>query len=141
MASTDSPAATTANAPVLVTADNFNRAETDKYFGDFVKRGALGRFWHFRELPSIDIDSVRPNRDTLYSHAVFDLDAGPATITLPDAGKRFMSMIVIDEDRKTPELSADREGLELHGAALSSTSRIVNGTWKFPEAQPLEEQP
>ena len=29
---------------------------------------------------------------------MFDLDAGPATITLPDAGKRFMSMMVIDED-------------------------------------------
>jgi len=29
---------------------------------------------------------------------VFDLDAGPVTISLPDAGKRFMTMIVIDED-------------------------------------------
>src|SRR5262249_14550463 len=34
--------------------------------------------------------------------AVFDLDAGPVTITLPDAGKRFMSMQVIDEDQYTP---------------------------------------
>ena len=42
------------------------------------------------------------NRDTLYSSAVFDLDAGPVTITLPDAGKRFMSMQVIDEDQYTP---------------------------------------
>ncbi len=42
------------------------------------------------------------NRDTLYSLAVFDLDAGPVTITLPDAGKRFMSMQVIDEDEYTP---------------------------------------
>jgi len=40
----------------------------------------------------------RCNRDTLYSTAVFDLDAGPVTITLPDAGKRFMTMIVINED-------------------------------------------
>ncbi len=47
---------------------------------------------------------MRPNRDTLYSHAVFDLDAGPATITLPEAGKRFMSMIVIDEDHYVPEV-------------------------------------
>ena len=29
---------------------------------------------------------------------MFDLDAGPVTITLPDAGKRFLTMIVIDED-------------------------------------------
>ena len=41
------------------------------------------------------------NRDTLYSAAVFDLDAGPVTITLPDAGKRFMSMQVINEDQYT----------------------------------------
>jgi hypothetical protein len=47
---------------------------------------------------------VRPNRDTLYSHAVWDLDAGPATITLPEAGKRFMSMIVIDEDHYVPNV-------------------------------------
>jgi hypothetical protein len=70
---TDTPSTT---STVPVTADNFIRAETDKYFGDFVKRGALGKLWHFRELPSIDLDSVRPNRDTLYSHAVFDLEAG-----------------------------------------------------------------
>jgi hypothetical protein len=43
------------------------------------------------------------NRDTLYSLSVFDLDAGPVTVALPDAGQRFMSMQVIDEDhyRKT----------------------------------------
>ena len=36
--------------------------------------------------------------------AVFDLDAGPVTITLPDPGKRFLSMQVIDEDEYTPEV-------------------------------------
>jgi len=40
----------------------------------------------------------RMNRDTLYSSAVFDLDAAPVTITLPDAGKRFRSMFVVNED-------------------------------------------
>ena len=43
------------------------------------------------------------NRDTLYSAAVFDLDAGPVTIALPDPGKRFLSMQVIDEDEYTPD--------------------------------------
>jgi len=32
---------------------------------------------------------------------VIDLDAGPVTVTLPNAGKRFMSMQVIDEDHYT----------------------------------------
>jgi hypothetical protein len=44
---------------------------------------------------------IRFNRDTLYSGAVFDLDAGPVTVRLPDAGKRFMSMQVINEDQYT----------------------------------------
>ena len=89
---------------VPVTVDTFVRAESDMYFGLFVKRGALGKFYHFRELPPIDDPGVRPNRDTLYSEAVFDLEAGPATITLPEAGSRFMSMIVIDEDHYVPEV-------------------------------------
>jgi hypothetical protein len=51
---------------VPVTADNFVRAETDMYFGVFVKRSGPGTFYHFRELPPIDGPGVRPNRDTLY---------------------------------------------------------------------------
>jgi Protein of unknown function (DUF1254) len=47
-----------------------------------------------RDLP-VENTGVLPNRDTFYSFAVFDLDAGPVTITLPDAGKRFMSLMVI----------------------------------------------
>ena len=47
---------------------------------------------------------MRPNRDTLYSPAVFDLDAGPVTITLPDAGERFMSMMIIDQDHYALEV-------------------------------------
>jgi len=88
---------------ILVTADNFTRAETDTYFANIVKEtGGPGKFFHRRELEPIDKQIViRGNRDTLYSAAIFDLDAGPVTITLPDAGKRFMSMIVIDEDQYT----------------------------------------
>ena len=41
---------------------------------------------------------IRANRDTLYSEGIFDLDAGPVTITLPNAGKRYMSMQLIDQD-------------------------------------------
>ena len=89
---------------ILVTADNFTRAETDTYFANIVKEaGGPGKFFHRRELEPIDKQIViRGNRDTLYSAAIFDLAAGPVTITLPDAGKRFMSMIVIDEDQYTP---------------------------------------
>ena len=85
----------------LVTADNFNRAETDLYFASAANEaGGVGRFFHRRDVMPVDKQTVvRPNRDTLYSSAVFDLDAGPVTITLPDPGDRFMSMMVIDEDQ------------------------------------------
>lgn len=88
--------------PVPVTPDNFARAESDMYFGGVVKMGGFGKFNHAREPAPIDNQTViRLNRDTLYSSAVFDLDAGPVTITLPNAGKRFMSLQVIDEDQYT----------------------------------------
>ena len=84
---------------VPVTVTNFIRAETDMYFGGIVKDGAFGKFTHRREPVDVDKQTViRANRDTLYSHALFDLDAGPVTITLPDAGQRFMSLMIINQD-------------------------------------------
>ena len=84
---------------IPVTADNFVRAETDRYFGNAVKEGKLGDFHHNRELMPIEKQTVvRSNRDTLYSVAVFDLNAGVVTITLPDPGGRFMSMAMINQD-------------------------------------------
>ncbi|WP_218583984.1 DUF1254 domain-containing protein [Pseudomonas akapageensis] len=86
-----------------VTADNFVRAESARFFGNVIKRGGFGQFSHWRELLPIDKQAVvRPNRDTLYSSAVFDLDAGPVTVTLPDAGDRYFSMIAINENEYTP---------------------------------------
>ena len=87
----------------IVTAENFPRAESDLYFASIVKDGGFGKFHHRREPTPIDNQTViRMNRDTIYSAGVFDLDAGPVTITLPDAGKRFMSLQVINEDQHSP---------------------------------------
>ncbi len=105
---------------VLVTPDNFNRAETDLIFGGGVKSHGLGSFEHHREPIPLDFHIVRPNRDTLYSLAVIDLDAGPLTITLPNAGQRFMSLQVIDEDHYTPVL--------FYGAGTHTFTREKNGT-------------
>ena len=90
-------------AAVPVTVDNYNRAQSDIYFGQTVKAGAFGKFRHGHELAPIDRRLIiRPNRDTLYSLAVFDFDAGPVTVTLPDPGKRYMVMQVVNEDQYTP---------------------------------------
>ena len=94
---------------IPVTVDNFARAESDLYFSSMVKdAGGLGKLLHRREPATIDNQTViRLNRDTLYSSAVFDLDAGPATITMPNAGKKFMSLMVVNEDHYVVSVTYD----------------------------------
>ena len=86
-------------ALITVTEKNFIRAESDKYFSARVAGSGIGKLGTLRELMPIDKQTViRANRDTLYSPGVFDLEAGPVTITLPDPDKRFMSALVVDQD-------------------------------------------
>src|SRR5262245_52801715 len=107
---------------VPVTVDNFARAESDLYMGNAVKdAGGIGKLHHNREPAQIDKQLViRMNRDTLYSSAVFDLDAAPVTITMPDAGKRFMSLQVINEDQYAPNV--------FYGAGSHTLSKDKVGT-------------
>ncbi|WP_232071724.1 DUF1254 domain-containing protein [Paraburkholderia pallida] len=98
-------AQSTSAGRVPVTVENFARAESDVSFANFVKMGGFGKFAHNRDVAPIDRQPVvRPNRDTLYSVGVFDLDAGPLTITLPQAAHRYMAMQVITEEEYTPEV-------------------------------------
>jgi len=101
---TAAPAPETTPAPVAgaipVTPDNFVRAESDTYMAGLAKEaGGLGKLFHHREPASIDNQTiVRLNRDTLYTAGLYDLDAGPVTVTLPDAGKRFQSLMFVNQD-------------------------------------------
>lgn len=111
------------NQAIPVTVENFTRAESDLYFSNALKiPGAkLGAFVHFREPTPIDQQTViRMNRDTLYSAAVFDLDAGPVTITMPDAGKRYMALMIENEDGYVPEV--------LYGKGTYTLSKEKIGT-------------
>ena len=89
---------------------------------------------HRREMASIDQQTViRMNRDTLYSFGVFDLDAAPVTITLPDAGKRYMSMQVINEDHYThgsrstaPGRTRSRRTRSARATSTSPSARLSN---------------
>jgi hypothetical protein len=75
---TGSGPASAQGKPEPVTAKNFQRAESDLYFGNFVKLGGFGKLYHYRTPTPIEKQEVvRMNRDTLYSTGVFDLDAGP----------------------------------------------------------------
>jgi hypothetical protein len=84
---------------IQVNADNFVTAETHRMFRDIqAQAGAVGSFRHNRTPARIDEQTViRLNRDTLYSFVIVDL-AEPARLTLPDAGDRYLSAMVINED-------------------------------------------
>ena len=91
---------------VPVTVDNFVRAESDMYIAALTKQGGgLGRLLHRREPASVDHQTViRLNRDTFYTSGTFDLDAGPVTLTMPDAGSRYMALQVISQDHYVPHV-------------------------------------
>jgi hypothetical protein len=121
LASSVASAQTSTSPAEPVTFENYNRAQTDIYFAGVVKNGGFGKFRHGRELaPLAPQGIVRPNRDTLYSFAIFDLDAGPVTIALPAGAKRFMAMQVVNEDQYTTAV--------YYGADSHTLSREMIGT-------------
>ncbi|MCC8967184.1 DUF1254 domain-containing protein [Bradyrhizobium sp. Pear76] len=120
-ASSAASAQAPAPPPQPVTVENYNRAQTDVYFAGVVKGGGFGKFRHGRELaPPLQSGIVRPNRDTLYSFAIFDLDAGPVTIALPDGARRFMAMQIVNEEQYTTAV--------YYGAGSHTLTRQAVGT-------------
>ena len=85
--------------PVTVNANNYVRAETAAQFDRIVKMAdGVNRFFHLRGPAPLDKQTViRMNRDTIYSAAVVDISKG-ATLTVPDTGDRYMSIMVVNED-------------------------------------------
>jgi hypothetical protein len=80
-----------------VTIEQLTGARAELYADRLVHEGMLGRFQHRREPANVENRTVKElNRDTLYSLAVFDLEEGPVTITMPDPGQRFMSLQIFD---------------------------------------------
>jgi hypothetical protein len=84
---------------VPVTLDSFARAESDRMFASFqADAGGVNRLFHNRAPTPIEHQPViRMNRDTLYSAAVVDISAG-ATVTMPDGGDRYVSVMVVNQD-------------------------------------------
>jgi hypothetical protein len=68
-------------------------------FDGFRQPESLGRFLHRREPIFLDGGRAAPGAQqaALYSMALFDLDAGPVTVTLPRPGRREMTLTAMDE--------------------------------------------
>lgn len=84
---------------IPVTLDNFTRVASDIELDKYAAlAGGINRFYHFRVPTPVDNQpTIRMNRDTLYSVAVIDISDG-ATVTLPEAGQRYMSTMVYNQD-------------------------------------------
>jgi hypothetical protein len=93
-------------ATVKVNVDNFVRAETDRMFTSIQQLGGgvVNRLHHNRgPAPLDDQRVIRTNRDTLYSSAVVDISQS-ATLTVPDAGERYLSVMVVNQDHYIDEI-------------------------------------
>ncbi len=109
-----------ATAAEPVTIDNFPRVESDFYFKGRADAGCFGKFCHNRNPPPVDNQGViRANRDTLYSYAILDLTT-PATITMPDAGKRFQSIVALNEDHYIKHVGYEPGSVTLDQAKMGS---------------------
>jgi hypothetical protein len=108
-------------SPLKVDVDNFARAETHRMFADLQRNaGGVNRFAHNRKPASVDEQTViRMNRDTLYSFAIVDLSAG-ATLTVPDAGRRYLSVMAVNEDHYVNRVLHDPGRYDLSVEELGS---------------------
>jgi hypothetical protein len=88
-----------ADDPIVVNVDNFNRAQTDFQFAGFNKlAGGINKIHNNLQPTPIEQQNViRMNRDTLYSMGLVNISNG-AVIELPETGKRYMSLMVINND-------------------------------------------
>lgn len=85
--------------PVRVTFENFVRIESARMFAGIAASAGGSNIWnHYRTPTPIEGQTViRMNRDTLYSATIIDVSQG-ATITIPDAGDRYISVMLVNED-------------------------------------------
>jgi hypothetical protein len=123
-------AATSAAVPIPVTVDNFVRAESDRYFGVVAQQGGFGKVFHRRELMPIDKQTVvRTNSLNFY------------TLNNITAKKGADGSVVVQFggcDGKIPNCIPIVKDWNYMVRLYRPRAELLNETWKFPEAQPLD---
>ena len=111
---------------IAVNVENFVRAESDLMISRLAAQaGGVGRWFHHRRpAPVEDQPIIRLNRDTLYSAAVIDVSAG-ATITIPDTGDRYASVMIVNQDHYIPVIFHEPGTYDLTEAELGSTHVVA----------------
>lgn len=99
------PLAASAETLETVTVDNFLRAAVDNEVQNIMPlTGGVNQFFHFRDMVPIDAqNTIRMNRDTLYSAAYIDISEG-ATITVPELGDRYLSIMPVNQENFTDKI-------------------------------------
>lgn len=85
--------------PVPVSVENFVRAETDRMFSVLqAQAGGVNRMKHNRAPTPIDDQPGDPDEPRhALQRAIVDISEG-ATVTIPDGGERYVSVMVVNQD-------------------------------------------
>jgi hypothetical protein len=124
---------------IAVGVENFTRAETDRMFAALqADAGAVNVFGHNRAPTSIEGQTViRMNRDTLYSFAIVDISEG-ATVTVPNSGDRYLSVMVVNQDHYINRLFHDPDEYELTVAEFDTPWVLVGVRILVDPADPAD---
>ncbi len=124
---------------VPVNVDNFVRAETDRMFAAIGQQaGGINRWLHFRVPTPLDQQTViRMNRDTLYSAVVADIRDG-AVLSIPDAGERYLSVMMINQDHYINQVLHDPGEHTLDMATFESPYVLVAARTMVDPADPSD---
>jgi hypothetical protein len=89
----------TAKSALIVTRENYPTVETSRQFAIQINNaGGINKLNRFDGVAKLDDQPIiRLNQDTVYTMGVVDVSKG-ATVTIPDAGDRFISTTFVDSD-------------------------------------------
>jgi len=109
-----------------VSADNFVVAETHRMMAGLQRdAGGVNQLCHNGAPAAIDQQTViRMNRDTLYSFAVVDISTG-GHLTVPDAGDRYLSVMIVNEEHYINQVFHDPGGYDLSIEEFDSPYVVV----------------
>jgi hypothetical protein len=89
----------TAKSALIVTRENYPTVETSRQLAiQSNNAGGINKLNRFDGVAKLDDQPIiRLNQDTVYTMGVVDVSKG-ATVTIPDAGDRFISTTFVDSD-------------------------------------------
>ena len=120
-----------------VTVFNYVRAESDLQMKLYIVRdNCFGKFVHSRQPYDVNNQpTIRGQRDTYYSQGVFDLRDSPLTITLPETGGRYQSLMVVNQDHSIWSFYGPRTGVLTEEKAGSRYVALFIRTFMDPGSE------